>query len=138
MDPGNRPGACPTREVSSIFYSPMDEAQRLRPKEDLPKIFQPLGTESGFGPKPAVSSLRTCVPQKLREEPEVEVAGRLGKGGLLRGDGGVLRGTGVSPWTMGSVPLSQRPLFFLAMPETGRSSWARDRTQAVAVTTLDP
>ena len=47
---------------------------------------------------------------ELREELGVEMAGKLQKGGLWRGEGSVQRGTGVSPCAMGPVPLSQGPL----------------------------
>ena len=50
------------------------------------------------------------MPWVLREEwrgGRVEMAEKLERGGLWKGDGSVLRSTGVSPCAMGPAPLSQ-------------------------------
>lgn len=86
-------------------FSFVDEEPRPRESEDLPQVIQLASGSQRSG-----LLLKTGELRGLIGELGVHEAGKPEGGAIWRGDGSALRGPGVSPCTVGPVPLSPGPL----------------------------
>lgn len=96
---GIEPDASPRQQA--LLFTPLLQMEPSVGEEDLPELLQQAGGQARY-------SARECLGCSEKSgRAGAEMAGKLERGGLWKGDGSVLRSTGVSPCATRPARLSQ-------------------------------